>query len=808
MKRYVCIHGHFYQPPRENPWLEAVELQESAHPFHDWNERIDAECYNPNASARILDGSGQIQRIVSNYEKMSFNFGPTLLSWMEEKAPETYQAILEADLESQRTFSGHGSALAQAYNHMILPLANSRDKKTQVIWGIRDFEHRFRRKPEGIWFPETAVDLESLDLASECGIKFTILSPHQARRTRRIGETAWTEHRDRGVDPTHAYEMKLPSGRTLAVFFYDGPISQAIAFENLLRSGEAFAGRLMGAFPAGNAGPQLVHVATDGETYGHHHRFGDMALAYALQHINSHNLADITNYGQFLERHPPAHEAEITEGSSWSCSHGVERWRRGCGCNSGGNPGWKQDWRTPLRDALDWLRDYVAPHFEREGQTLFAKPWTTRDEYIEVILDRHRSSERVGNFLARHAKRPLSPMEQTAALKLLEMQRHAMLMYTSCGWFFDDISGIETIQILRYAGRVVQLTREITGEALESRFVAILESAKSNVPQEGTGRRIYERWVKPGVVGFEQAAARYAVRSLFDPMEEENDVSCYTVRRGDYISRDAGTARLTLGQANIRSRLTFDQSRVCFGALRFGDYNITGGVRSGTADEAFTLLKRELSDAFERGDFPEVVRLFDKHFGKSVYSLRSLSQDEQRRIMDRVLENSLAETESVYRRLYQSRAPLIRFMTDLRIPLPEALRATASVVLNADLRTAFASEELDFSRIEALLANARSAGVVLDRASLARALEKKLESMIEQLFENPTDLPLLEKLSAGVSLSQSLGFDVNLRRVQNYYYEMYNWVYPEMRNGVNQPEVSRWLALFVPLGKKLGIRID
>ncbi len=807
MERYVCIHGHFYQPPRENPWLETIELQESAQPYHDWNERIDAECYNPNAAARILNRSGQIGRIVSNYEKMSFNFGPTLLSWMEGSAPETYQAILEADLESQRTFAGHGSAIAQAYNHMIMPLATSRDKRTQIVWGIRDFEHRFRRPPEGLWFPETAVDLECLEIAAECGVRFTILSPHQARRTRRIGESAWTEHLEQSVDPTHPYNIRLPSGQTLVVFFYDGPISRAVAFEGLLSSGETFADRLMGAFPPGQAGPQMVHVATDGETYGHHHQFGDMALAYALHHIDEHQMADIINYGLFLERHPPTHEAEITENSSWSCVHGVERWRKGCGCNSGGNPGWKQDWRGPLRDALDWLRDYLAPQFERKALSLFATPWAVRDAYIDVVLHRYDAPERTDEFLKHHAAQAITPGDTTLALKLLEMQRNAMLMYTSCGWFFDDISGIETIQILRYAGRVIQLAEDVFGERLETRFTAMLERAKSNVPRQGNGRRIYETYVKTAMVGFEKAAARFAVGSLFEPAEKESDIACYTVRCTDCAHRDAGKARLTIGQIEVRSRLTLDTSGACFGAVRFGDYNITGGVRPMADADAYALTKRELTEAFDRGDFPEVVRLFDKHFSGAVYTLRSLSRDEQRRIMNRVLETSLAETEAVYRRLYQSRAPLIRFITDLGIPVPNALRATSSVVLKADLREAFAQEKLDFKRIEALLSDSRNTGVDLNGGRLARTLEKRLESMIEQLFENPTDLELLQMLSAGVSLSQSLGFESGLRRVQNYYYELYKWVYPEMRGRSDDAEVSRWLALFVPLGKKLGIAI-
>ena len=450
MDKYICIHGHFYQPPRENPWLEAIELQDSAYPYHDWNERVSAECYAPNAMCRILDGDGKIVRIVNNYARISFNVGPTLLSWMEEKEPETYRQILEADRDSRERFSGHGSAMAQVYNHLIMPLANERDRHTQVLWGIADFEARFGRKPEGMWLAEAAVDVMSLEILAEHGIVFTVLAPHQAKRLRRVGAKEWSDAAPGGIDPTRGYWARLPSGRSLAVFFYDGPISRAIAFERLLDKGESRVNRLMGGFSDGRDWPQLVHVATDGETYGHHHRYGDMALAYALSQIESAGKARLTNYGEYLERCPPTHEVEIVENSSWSCAHGIERWRSDCGCNTGARPGWNQAWRAPLRDALDWLRDTAAPLYEQAAAEFFTDPWSARNEYIFVLLD--RSPDRVEEFLARVRKRELTNAERTAALKLLELQRQALLMYTSCGWFFADISGIETVQVMEYAG--------------------------------------------------------------------------------------------------------------------------------------------------------------------------------------------------------------------------------------------------------------------------------------------------------------------------------------------------------------------
>jgi alpha-amylase/alpha-mannosidase (GH57 family) len=489
---YICIHSHFYQPPRENPWFEAVELQDSAYPYHDWNERVTADSYAPNAASRILDGENHITNIVNNYAWISFNFGPTLLSWLRASAPRVYEAILDADKQSRDRFSGHGSAMAQAYNHMIMPLASPRDKRTQVIWGIRDFEYRFGRKPEGMWLPETAVDLETLDILAQCGIKFTILAPRQAKRMRRIGSRTWRDISNERIDPTMVYRLRLPARRSINLFFYDGRISRGVAFEGLLNNGEVFAQRLLGAFSEDRTWPELVHIATDGETYGHHHRRGEMALTYALEYIQSRQLADITNYGEYLGRHPPTHDVEIFENSSWSCIHGIERWRADCGCNAG-HVGWNQSWRAPLREALDGLRDTLAPRFEERAHEFLKDPWAARNDYIDVVLD--RSPENFADFLSRHATRELDEEEKVDTLKLLELQRHLMLMYTSCGWFFDELSGIETVQVMQYGGRAVQLSQELFGDGLEASFREALSRAKSNIPEHQDGAGIYRKFV-------------------------------------------------------------------------------------------------------------------------------------------------------------------------------------------------------------------------------------------------------------------------------------------------------------------------
>jgi alpha-amylase/alpha-mannosidase (GH57 family) len=497
MERYICIHGHFYQPPRENAWLGRIEWQDSAYPYHDWNEKVTADCYLPNASSRILNGEGYISRIVSNYARISFDFGPTLLTWMESSNPDVYRKIIEADRQSRKNYSGHGSALAQVYNHMIMPLANHRDRYSQVFWGIRDFEYRFGRRPEGMWLPETAVDLETLDIMAELGLKFTILAPHQAKRARRIETSRWKDVSDGRIDTTRAYLVDLPSGRQFTVFFYDVPVSSAVSFEDILKNGDTFARRLLDAFSDKRNHPQLVHIATDGENYGHHHRYGDMALAYALHHIEANNLAKLTNYGEFLEKYPPTHEAEIIEKTSWSCVHGIDRWWSDCGdkTGSGNHPDWNQKWRTPLRNAFDWLRDSLAGQYEEKACKLLKDPWAARDGYIDVILD--RSPESVNRFFNKYASHELNEDERVTALKLLELQRHAMLMYTSCGWYFDELSRPEPVQVIQYAGRVMQLARELLGDGVEEGFLKILEQAKSNMPEQGDGKRIYEQLVRP-----------------------------------------------------------------------------------------------------------------------------------------------------------------------------------------------------------------------------------------------------------------------------------------------------------------------
>jgi alpha-amylase/alpha-mannosidase (GH57 family) len=807
MGKYICIHGHFYQPPRENPWLEGVELQDSAYPYHDWNERITAECYAPNTASRILDPEKRVVDIANNYSKISFNFGPTVLSWMERHQPEVYQAILGADRLSMEKYSGHGSALAQAYSHMILPLANKRDKYTQVIWGIRDFEKRFGRSPEGMWLPETAVDTETLEVLTEFGIKFTILAPRQAKRVRRMARGAkWHDMSGGRVDPTTAYLCLLPSKKSITLFFYDGPISQDIAFGGLLNKGEDLAQRLLSAFTDHRTWPQIVHIATDGETYGHHHRFGDMALAYCLHFIESQNLAKITNYGEYLEKHPPTHWVEIFGNSSWSCIHGVERWKENCGCNSGMHQGWSQAWRKPLREAMDWLRDALIPLYEEKAMEYLKDPWKARDEYIEVILD--RSVENTEKFIKQNAVKELSREKKTTLLKFLEMQRNAMLMYTSCGWFFDEISGMETTQIMRYSARAIQLAEELSGASLERDYLQILQKAPSNIPEFENGAKTYERFVKPGMLDLLRVGGHYAISSLFEEYPENTRIFCYQAESEVYDKLEAGRLRLAIGKTRIKSEITWDEEPVSFAVLHLGDHNLNGGARKFMGDDAFSTMHDEIKEAYNRGDIPDVIRLMDKHFGMNNYSLWHLFKDEQRKVLGQILRSNLEGVEISFRKVYEENYPIMNFLQNLQMPLPKPLTVAAEYIVNRDLKRVFEGEDLDTGKLGSLINEAKKWSLEIDKGSIGFVATSWLNTLMEKLRQYPEDVVSIEKIEKVLQLLKSSSVEVDIWKPQNECFlieKKHNRLMKE-RADKGDDVAKRWMEVFPQLCFHLTVK--
>jgi hypothetical protein len=830
--RYLCIHGHFYQPPRENPWLETVEVQPGAAPYHDWNRRITAECYAANAQARLLDERGLIARILRTYDRISFNIGPTLLSWLEEQQPRVYQAILAADAESQRRFSGHGSAMAQVYNHVIMPLACPRDRVTQVRWGLRDFKHRFGRVPEGMWLPETAVDLETLSVLAEHDIRYTVLAPHQAKLP--PGAT---------LDPTRPYRVALPAGRSIAVFFYDGPVSRAVAFEHLLGSGERFLARLLGAFPGQARGgdAQLVHIATDGETYGHHHKFGEMALAYVIDRLErslSPRRTDsgspgkdagkrvgseaplLTNYGEFLSRHPPRESIEIVENSAWSCAHGIERWRSDCGCNSGGNPGFHQRWRAPLRAALDALRDAITPLYVERAARLLRDPWAARDDYIDVISDRSERSR--SRFLRTHEGRSLTAAEQVEVWHLLEMQRHSQLMYTSCGWFFDDISGPEPTQIVQYAGRVVQLAEVLGGAQLGEMFRQKLAAVPGNTRAVPDGQTLYDHCVGRVAIDLQhsQIAASYVLSQIIGNQSAESEVPaardtevprtrlfCYEILPRTHARYRVGALCLSRGTLRVSSFITTAAHELSYVALHFGAAQVVigigdgaGAVGSGAVDEP-----DELRRYLDAADIPALLRALERRFGPRLYSLGDLPLDSQRGALEALLASSLRPLTDALTQLSAVHGPLFQDTTRgaLGVAVPRPLAMARELVLSHELAHALRQPRLHRPFISQLLQRAQEEHVQLDLVAARHQLEATLTACLADCEDHAESDAALAELVAVVELAVEAPFALDLTETQNLCYALRQELYPSQRSR----GAATWLASFTRLAELVRIAL-
>jgi len=807
MEKYVCVHGHFYQPPRENPWLEYVELQDSAYPYHDWNARITEECYRQNAASRILSPDRKIVDIVNNYASMSFNFGPTLFYWLEAHAPDVYEKILKADKKSQEWFSGHGCALAQAYNHMIMPLCNERDKYTQVIWGIADFKNRFQRDPEGMWLPETAVDIASLEVLAEHGIKFTILAPRQARRARKMGRR-WREVNEGNLDTSVPYLCHLPSGRQITLFFYNGSPSNEIAYGGLLHSGEGFARRLMESFPSDDGQAHLVHVATDGESFGHHHRYGDMALAYCLHHIHTNGLARITVYGEYLEKFPPAHEVEIWEQSSWSCAHGVERWKSNCGCAADPALAGRQQWRAPLRGALDWLRDKLTGVYEEGMAKYHPDPWQLRNEYIEVINDRFPENARA--FIKKTTGKDLDGADSVTFLKLLEMQRDAMLMYTSCGWFFDNLTGIETVQIMQYAARAMQLCHELRSWDLEPEFKEMLAAAPSHTRPFANGKDIYETYVQPARIDLQRVGAHFALSSVFEESPEEAaEIYCYSATTEDFDRVDAGVQILTTGRINIRSNVTLEEYSVDSAVLYLGDHHLFAAVQGRTPDEAFQKIRNDLTTAFRKGDSNEVVRVMNTAFDETNYSLSHLFKDQQREILNELLEGTWEEIESSFRHIYEHNFAIMQMIRNMNMPLPKALSAPAEFILNEDLCAEIQSEGLDLNRLRNLVDEAERLSLGLDKERLSFEGSHRINTLALQWRKTPEDVETLTSIEKSLGILRVLTPEMDLQHAQNVFFTIAKETYPQIKEQAEAADEKAvaWVEHFGRLAQRLGLVI-
>jgi alpha-amylase/alpha-mannosidase (GH57 family) len=774
--RYICIHGHFYQPPRENPWLNVVEVEDSAAPFHDWNERIARECYAPNTRARVLDRDGQIVQLLNNYAWMSFNFGPTLLQWMAAHAPEVHHEIVEADHLSRARRGGHGNALAQVYNHVIMPLASERDKQTQVAWGIADFRHRFGREPEGMWLGETAVDAESLEVLAAAGIKFTILAPRQARRWRKLGTKAWQELPG-GIDPSRAYLCRLPSGRSIALFFLDAIISHQVAFERLLDDGQRFLDRLSQGFDDRREHAQLVHIATDGESYGHHHAHGDMALAYALGRLADDKQVRLTNYGEYLELHPPAWEVEIHENSSWSCVHGIERWRSDCGCRMRGE--WDQRWRGPLRHALDQLKAQLDHLFSTRGRECFPDPWAARNSYVDVILNRD-CDDAIRSFIARHGHPDLDKTQVAAGLGLLEMQTDAMLMFTSCAWFHDELSGIETIQCLQYAARAIYLAKLLQRDHEES-FAADLKEAPSNVPRFRDGGGVWEQLVLPSVVDLERVLAHHAISLIYQPLgtDSRRRPLSFDVDTLEKDVRARGRGHLAFGRLRVRSRRTWNEAEARFVVIHYGelDFHAVLSLDSEPGTEDFESLKAQLLETYRTGSLADITSLVTREFPGRSHRLDDLFRDEQRRIIGIVLEDRFADYQRSFELLANQDEQVMNRLGQLNYPIPKPLRAAASTYLDihlaAEIGRVARGEVASLDAIEQLRERGLAWHYQPERGLLEKTLAEALSQTLEQIQPGASVAELTSRAELLLAASARLGVAPDLWQVQNRFLSAY-----------------------------------
>jgi alpha-amylase/alpha-mannosidase (GH57 family) len=825
---YVAIHGHFYQPPRDNPWLDIIENEESAHPFHDWNERIAFECYRPNACARIVDGKGKILDIVDNYSSISFNFGPTLLPWLERKFPSVYQKILEADRLSLKR-SGHGNAIAQTYDHLIMPLANERDKETEVLWGISDFEKRFHRKPDAMWLPETAVNYPTLRVLIKYGMRYLILSPFQALRVRPFGGKRWTDVLEGRIDSTQSYRcfIKDAAGEKVLeqfidIFFYNGIISKETAFGDLLKDGMAFCNRFLQFYQESEERPPLIHIATDGETYGHHKKFGDMALAYALNQGFASLGLEIINYGAFLKRFPPVYEVEIDEGpkgegSSWSCAHGVGRWKEDCGCTTGGEPGWNQKWRKPLRESLDFLREGLGQVFVREGEKIFQDVWKARNGYMEVILD--RSPENIKSFFERYGAGGLDEGERIKGLKLLEMQRHALQMYTSCGWFFADLAGLETNIVLQRAARAIQLAEELSGQSLEEEFLQHLCEAASNLPEMGRGDQVYRRLVKPKCVTSEKVVNHFAISSLFDDVKGERKIYSYRVEGIDYERMEREQDFLVLGHVRVIPDIIPEPKEFLFALIPSANEVFHTWVSEKREDFPFDALKQKGREGFEKGG-EELVKVLTSLFGGQVFTMRDTFKEERQVLFFKLIQKEFDEHCQIYADLFDRTKLAVEALSREGLEIPYEIRVAAEVTLSNRLFEEMKELKKDFKAaikrkvVDEIVEQAREHNYQLRMEKSLGTLNEILREKMNGLRESrDLDLPRqgewIEEMITLLDLIKKWGFEISIEEAQNVIKEMLD----ECIEGLEKcwwegGEGKPFRPNLITLAEKLGFNVD
>ena len=809
MPIHLVIHGHFYQPPRENPWTGTIERQESAAPFHDWNERIAAECYDPNARSRVLDDAGRIRDIINNYDQLSFNVGPTLLAWMAETTPALLEALRAADRASLARL-GHGNAIAQAYNHMILPLANRRDRLTQIRWGIREFVHRFGRRPEALWLPETAVDSMTLELLVMAGMRYLILSPAQAARWRPLGEARWIAATEAELDPRRPYRWRLRDGHGrprgdlgIDLCFYHASLSRGISFQHYLRDAAGLAGRIVEA-AAGAADP-LVLIATDGESFGHHERFGDMCLARLFTSEAPQRGCAVTNLAAYLDRNRPAWEVELYAESAWSCSHGVGRWREDCGCSAGGGPGWNQRWRGPLRSGLDRVRDALATIFIEEGGRLLTDVWAARDDYIEVLLDPSDAAREA--FLARHQVRRLTADERARALRLLEMQHQAMLMYTSCAWFFTDISGIETVQNLRYAARALELAEPFAQLDLEAVLLDHLARAQSNVPELRDGRRIWELWVRPSRVPPDEAVARLLLEGVLGRALAPRTFSRWSVTPGAVVARED----LLLAEVTARSQVTTETLHLAAACRRDGAFDFLAAVAPwpGGAEGWPRFVEEAVAALMPAG---QGLEAWVGRYGARLVRLRDLLPDEQHAVLGEMLGPAMTVLAQSREELCAAALPAAQAMVGVGMALPAWIRTALEAGWArrlADLvqAAAGAPAAAGYAAALDLAAQARHLGLRLDLGPASTGFGARLIQRLDAIADGG-DPQRWEELLGLLQVGSRLGLSLPERALQDRLFGVLRSRVPTLVERLRSTEQAEYHLVKAILAVAVQLRLD
>ncbi|MDR2577962.1 MAG: DUF3536 domain-containing protein [Chitinispirillales bacterium] len=809
--KYLVVHGHFYQPPRENPWLDIIEQQESAAPYHDWNERIYDECYRPNAYSRLLDSRGMITGIHNNYLHMSYNFGPTLFTWLERYHPVTARKMIAADKESAARLGGHGSAVAQVFNHVIMPLASRRDKLTQIRWAKHFFKKRYGREPGGMWLGETAINMETVVCLIEENIRYVILSPSQAESFRRIGDHDWTHTSHHQIDTRRPYRI-FPSDNSgnrldgfLDVFFFDEGLSKEVSFNDILQDSRTLGNRINQCYDPHNGGNQLVTIATDGETFGHHKAYGDMCLAYFFTNIAPELGITPVNFGYYLSINPPEYEVTLGdahgEGRAWSCAHGVGRWSRDCGCHTGGEEGWHQAWRGPFRHALQRLQSQIDFHFEARLSTLFSDPWALRDKYINVMWE--PSLSKTAEFLQAQSGKFNFNGELTAEVRrLLEAQKFMQFAFTSCAWFFNDISGIETVQNLAYACRALQLglPEDSKLPVLET-FLDDLSKAPSNL-KDTNGRTLFERHILPyyhheRILAFTAAAQQILAvkrQSSYEKTVYNLELKSVLSYRIDRVHYDSVAVRMESG-------ITGESS----------SWSVLISYSPETKLRGWVVPAKSLPASNGKPD------AWITHPDAKMFSLADLFYSSRHDLSEYFLDRMAKDTDSRFHGWMEYNEQTLNILTRLNYPLPAYCSSPAGYVLQnrwaAQMQKLekWGSEENVLAELDGIASLESQYETEIDKKLDALLLQNLIIKGLEMLQQKPS-VKVCSRLSHLLEIVDKFSVPVSKNKLEDFFHPVYDGALKEYHGkyaaGNIDEEEKELLTHLISFARRINFNTD